>query len=171
MLENFLSTMVIKDPDMLIAWFGNFADIPKLLQRACALGLNPLVISPIGKIKGVKANKNGYKYTMGDKGYSQIEQPIGGRITLNLDLAFERQWNDSQRGTLPSLSLDYIGQTVLGKNKLVSEKFPDSNEFYRRAWLEDTETYLKYAFIDVELMVEIDETNFAVKRFYLYKDY
>lgn len=161
MLDHFMRTMIIKDPDMLIAWFGNFADIPKLLQRACALGLNPLVISPIGKIKGVKANKNGYKYTMGDKGYSQIEQPIGGRITLNLDLAFERQWNDSQRGTLPSLSLDYIGQTVLGKNKLVSEKFPDSNEFYRRAWLEDSLTYLDYALVDVELMVEIDETNFC----------
>ena len=41
MLENFMTTMVVKDPDMLIAWFGNFADVPKLLERACALGLNP----------------------------------------------------------------------------------------------------------------------------------
>mgnify|MGYP003153121395 FL=1 len=85
-----------------------------------------------------------------EKGFSQIEQPIGGRITLNLDMAFERQWNDSQRGTLPSLSLDYVSEEVLGKNKLVSEKFPDPNEFYRRAWLEDTETYLEYAVRDVE---------------------
>ena len=161
MIQNFMTSMVTKDPDMLIAWFGNFADIPKLLERACALGLNPLMISPIGKIKGVKPKKNGFKFTLSEKGFSQIEQPIGGRITLNLDLAFERQWNDSQRGTLPSLSLDYIGQTVLGKNKLVSEKFPDSNEFYRRAWLEDTQTYLDYALVDVELMVEIDETNFC----------
>ena len=30
MLENFMTTMVVKDPDMLIAWFGHFADIPKL---------------------------------------------------------------------------------------------------------------------------------------------
>ena len=33
MLENFMTTMVVKDPDMLIAWFGHFADIPKLLER------------------------------------------------------------------------------------------------------------------------------------------
>ena len=80
---------------------------------------------------------------------------------MNLELAFERQWNDSQRGTLPSLSLNYIPETILGRNKLESEKFPDPNESYRRSWLEDTETYLKYAIIDVELMVEIDETNFC----------
>jgi len=162
MLENFMTTMVVKDPDMLIAWFGNFADVPKLLERACAVGLNPLIMSPIGSIKGVKNTKrDGYQFMYHEKGFSQIEQPIGGRITLNLDMAFERQWNDSQRGTLPSLSLDYVSEEVLGKNKLVSEKFPDPNEFYRRAWLEDTQTYLEYALLDVKLMVEIDESNYC----------
>ena len=161
MIESFMRTMIVKDPDMLIAWFGHFADIPKLLERACAVGLNPSIISPTGFVKGIKKIKDGYEFKYAEKGFSPIEQPINGRITLSLDLAFERQWNDSQRGTLPSMSLDYISQEVLGKKKLVSEKFPDPNEFYRRAWLEDTETYLKYAVVDVELMVEIDETNFC----------
>ena len=161
MLEDFMRTMIVKDPDMLIAWFGNFADIPKLLERACAVGLNPLVMSPIGTIKGVRKVKDGFTFAYAENGFSPIEQPIGGRITLNLDLAFERQWNDSQRGTLPSMSLDYIGETVLNEKKLVSEKFPDTNEFYRRAWLEDTQTYLDYAIKDVELIVKIDETNYC----------
>jgi len=161
MIEDFLTTMIVKDPDMLIAWFGHFADLPKLFERACAVGLDPSIISPIGYVKGVSKTKDGFSFKYAEKGFSPIEQPIGGRITLSLDLAFERQWNDSQRGTLPSLSLDYIGESVLNKNKLVSERFPDSNEFYRRAWLEDTETYLKYALRDVELMVEIDEKNFC----------
>jgi len=161
MIESFMTTMIVKDPDMLIAWFGNFADIPKLLERACAVGLNPLVMSPIGTIKGVRKVKNGFTFAYAENGFSPIEQPIGGRITLNLDLAFERQWNDSQRGTLPSMSLDYIGETVLNEKKLVSEKFPDTNEFYRRAWLEDTQTYLDYAIKDVELIVKIDETNYC----------
>ena len=161
MIESFIRVMVNKDPDMLIAWFGNFADIPKLLERCCALGINPMLMSPINRIEGVKKTPNGLVFTKGETGFSPVQQPIGGRITLNLDLAFERQWNDSQRGTLPSMSLNYISEEVLGKNKLVSEKFPDPNEFYRRAWLEDTETYLKYALVDVELMVEIDETNFC----------
>ena len=43
----------------------------------------------------------------------------------------------------------------------MSEKFPDTNEFYRRAWLEDTQTYLDYAIKDVELIVKIDETNYC----------
>ena len=161
MIESFMTTMVVKDPDMLIAWFGNFADIPKLLERACALGLNPLIMSPIGSIKGIRKSKDNFKFLYYENGFSPVEQPIGGRLTLSLDMAFERQWNDSQRGTLPSLALDYIAEEVLGKNKLVSEKFPDPNEFYMRGWLEDTETYLKYALIDVELMVEIDETNYC----------
>ena len=161
MIENFMTTMVVKDPDMLIAWFGNFADVPKLLNRACILGLNPCVMSPIGSIKGVKKVKEGYSFAYAEKGFTPIEQPIGGRITLSLEVAFERQWNDSQRGTLPSLSLDYIGNMVLNKKKLVSEKFPDTNEFYRKAWLEDTETYLSYAIKDVELIVELDETNYC----------
>ena len=161
MIQSFMTTMVVKDPDMLIAWFGNFADVPKLLDRACALGLNPNIMSPIGTIKGVKKTKKGYSFAYADKGFSPIEQPIGGRITLDLDLAFERQWNDSQRGTLPSLALDYIGQIALNKKKLVSEKFSDTNEFYRRGWLEDTETYLEYALKDVELIVELDEKNYC----------
>jgi DNA polymerase elongation subunit (family B) len=161
MLENFMLTLQDKNPDMLISWFGNFADVPKLLERACALGLNPLVISPVSQVKGVVSTKNGYKFLYGENGFGSIEQPIKGRITLNLDMAFERQWNDSQRGTLPSLSLDYVSELVLNRKKLVSEKFPDPNEFYRRAWLEDTETYLKYALVDVELMVELDELNYC----------
>ena len=161
MLESFMNTMVQKNPDMMIAWFGNFADIPKLLERVCALGLDPTLMSPIKRIEGVRKASKGFEYIKGDEGFSAIAQPIGGRITLNLDHAFERQWNDSQRGTLPSLALDYIGEMVLGKQKLVSEKFPDPNEFYRRAWLEDTQTYLEYALRDVELMVEIDEKNFC----------
>ena len=161
MIDNFMTTMVVKDPDMLISWFGNFADVPKLLDRACALGLNPNIMSPIGTIKGVKKTKKGYSFAYAEKGFSQIEQPIGGRITLNLDLAFEQQWRSSQRGTLPSLALDYIGQIALNKKKLVSEKFSDTNEFYRRGWLEDTETYLEYALKDVELIVELDEKNYC----------
>jgi len=160
MLEVFMGYMMIKDPDMLIAWFGLKFDLPKLLDRACALGLNPLIMSPYHKIDGVKQLKKGCSFKRQD-GYSPIEQPIGGRLTLNLDLAFERQWNDSQRGTLPSLSLDYVSKILFDEGKVMETKFEDPNEFYRRAWLEDTEAYLNYALVDVELLVKIDESNYC----------
>ena len=161
MIESFIRVMVEKDPDMLIAWFGLKFDLPKLLERCCALGINPMLMSPINRIEGVKKAGNGFVFSKGESGFSPIQQPLGGRITLNLDLAFERQWNDSQRGTLPSMSLEYVSQTLFGEGKSKETKFKDPNEFYRRGWLEDTEAYLKYALIDVELLVRIDETNFC----------
>ena len=161
MIESFINVMIDKDPDMLIAWFGLKFDLPKLLERCCALGINPMRMSPINRIEGVKKTGNGFAFSKGESGFSPIQQPLGGRITLNLDLAFERQWNDSQRGTLPSMSLEYVSQTLFGEGKSKETKFTDPNEFYRRGWLEDTEAYLKYALIDVELLVRIDETNFC----------
>ena len=160
MIESFIKTMDTKDPDMLIAWFGNFADLPKLLERCCALDIDPLEMSPAYHVKGIKKTKTGFSFTK-KNGFSKIEQPIVGRITLNLDLAFERQWNDSQRGTLPSLSLDYVSKTLFGEGKQMNTKFEDPNEFYRRAWLEDTQAYLQYALVDVELLVKIDEKNYC----------
>ena len=160
-IESFISFMTEKDPDMLISWFGNFADVPMLLKRCCALGINPLMLSPIARVEGVKRTSKGFEYTKGDEGFSSIQQPIGGRITLNLDHAFERQWNDSQRGTLPSLALDYVSSLLFGEGKSKETKFSDPNEFYRRAWLEDTLNYLSYALQDVKLLVKIDETNFC----------
>ena len=161
MIESFIKTMTEKDPDMLISWFGYFADVPMLLKRCCALEINPLMLSPIARVEGVKRTSKGFEYTKGDEGFSSIQQPIGGRITLNLDHAFERQWNDSQRGTLPSLALDYVSSLLFGEGKSKKTKFADPNEFYRRAWLEDTKNYLDYALQDVKLLVKIDETNFC----------
>ena len=160
MLESFIDTMIDKDPDMLIAWFGLKFDLPKLLERCEALQIDARAMSPIHEIKGFYVKNDEFIFKHKD-GYSPISQPIGGRITLNLDLAFERQWNDSQRGTLPSLSLEYISQTLFGEGKVKHGKFEDPNEFYRRGWLEDTEIYLEYAVQDVELLRKIDETNFT----------
>jgi len=160
MINGFLFLMVNHDPDMLIAWFGLKFDLPKLLERCVVHDIDARKISPIGEIKGF-TKSNGYHFAYAEKGYSPIEQPIGGRITLNLDLAFERQWNDSQRGTLPSLSLEYVSQTLFGEGKHAETKFEDPNEFYRRAWLEDSVAYFQYALQDVELLRKIDETNFT----------
>jgi len=140
MIESFINTMIFQDPDMLIAWFGLKFDLPKLLERCCALDIDPFRMSPISRIEGVKKTLKGFSFNI-KNGYSPTQQPLGGRITLNLDLAFERQWNDAQRGTLPSLSLEYVSQTLFGEGKLEGSKF-DSDEFYSRGWLEDSQIYL-----------------------------
>ena len=163
MLIYFMGQINDKDPDMLIAWFGSKFDLPKLIERIHANGLDPRKLSPYNNVKGVyfDTNEGGLKLSKAVNNYSPIEQPIKGRLILNLDLAFERQWNDAQRGTLPSLALDYVSEFVLGEKKLVSEKFPDKNDFFQKGWLEDTETYLDYAKKDVDLIVRLDEENYT----------
>jgi DNA polymerase I len=160
MLIRFIRDLNNQDPDMLISWFGSKFDLPKLIERLHVNGIDPRKLSPYNDVKGVYWN-DGVKLSKQAKGYSPIDQPIRGRLILNLDLAFERQWNDAQRGTLPSLALDYIAELVLGEKKLVSEKFPDKNEFFQRAWLEDTEIYLQYALKDTDLLKRIDEENYT----------
>tara|TARA_B100001250_G_scaffold414588_1_gene454204 strand:- start:1681 stop:3348 length:1668 start_codon:yes stop_codon:yes gene_type:complete len=159
MLRSFVSWLDRCDPDMMISWFGSKFDLPKLIERLHANGLDPRKLSPYGDVDGVYYNE-GLKLSRKVQNYSPIAQPIRGRILLNLDLAFERQWNDAQKGTLPSLALDYVAETVLGEKKMVSEKFPDKNEFFAKAWLEDSQTYMDYAKKDVELIARIDEENY-----------
>jgi len=160
MLVDFICILNEEDPDMMISWFGSKFDLPKLIERLHANGIDPRNLSPYNDVKGVYFS-DGIKLSKNVNSYSPIEQPVRGRILLNLDLAFERQWNDAQRGTLPSLALDYVADTVLGEKKLVSEKFPDKNEFFEKGWLEDTSHYLQYALKDVELLRRIDEENYT----------
>ncbi len=160
MLKEFLESIECEDPDMLISWFGSKFDLPKLIERLHVNGLDARRLSPVNDVKGVYWN-DGLKLSKAADEYSPIDQPIRGRICLNLDLAFERQWNDAQRGLLPSMALDYVAEVALGEKKLVSEKFPDKNEFFQRGWLEDTDTYIKYARIDVELIKRLDEENYT----------
>ena len=166
MLQRFLRDVVHTDPDMLISWFGWKFDLPKLITRLLHHNLDAQLLSPCDEVTGVYWDSKSKKIVINKNkvnNYSPVYQPIKGRICVPLDMAFERQWLDSQRGTLPSMALDYISETVLGKKKLVSEKFPDKNEFFARAWLEDEETYLLYAKIDVELLVELDNTNYITE--------
>ena len=58
------------------------------------------------------------------------------------------------------MALDYVSEIVLGEKKLVSEKFPDKNEFFARGWLEDSFTYLNYALRDTELLKKLDDVNY-----------
>ena len=165
-LERFILMITEKDPDMLISWFGWKFDVPKLIERLDANGIDPRLLSPVQELTGVEWSISQGSRILKKKqieNYSPIAQPIKGRICVPLDLAFERQWNDAQKGTLPSLSLDYVSEYVLGEKKLVSEKFPDKNEFFRRGWQEDTETYLDYALKDVELIKRIDDENFTTE--------
>ena len=151
-LEEFVKDIQEQDPDMLIAWWGLRSDVPKLIERLFANKIDPRKLSPYKEVKNVGFNSLGKI-----NNFSPIEQPIKGRLCLNLDLAFERQWMDSQRGTLPSASLDYCASVSVGETKKKDSKFTDRNEFFMKAWEEDTQNYLEYCMQDAELLYKIDE--------------
>tara|TARA_R110002020_G_scaffold106867_1_gene248431 strand:- start:276 stop:1952 length:1677 start_codon:yes stop_codon:yes gene_type:complete len=164
MLLNFILFLNACNPDMLISWFGWKFDLPKLLQRLVYNKIDARLLSPVAQVTGISIKNN--IPSINNKrveSSSAVSQPIKGRICFALDLAFERQWNDAQKGTLPSLALDYISETVLGDKKLISDKFPDKNEFFKRGWLEDTETYFDYAIKDTDLLVRIDNENYTTE--------
>ncbi len=160
MLYAFIRLMQEQDPDMIIGWYLLGFDIPKVISRMCELNINPTLMSPYGEIKNVSRRYAGGEpvgWNLKVENYHNSGQPIKGRLTFCLMDRFERLWTDSQMGTLPSLKLDDCSKLVLENDgKVVSAKFQD-NEFYERAWLEDTDTYLEYARIDVKLCVDIDE--------------
>ena len=151
MLEEFVKDIQEQDPDMLVAWWGLKSDVPQIIKRLFINGIDPRKLSPYKEVKNVDFNN------LGNLDYSDIEQPIKGRLCLNLDLAFERQWNDSQRGTLPSASLDYCASVSVGETKKKDSKFTDRNEFFMKAWEGDTVNYLEYCLQDAELLHKIDE--------------
>jgi len=155
MLADFMSFILEKDPDMLISWFGWKFDLPKLLERITAHNMDARLLSPFNEVDGISWRKGEFLFS--EQNTSAISQPIKGRITVPLDMVFERKWNDAQLGTLPSMALDYVSETILGEKKLVSDKFPDKDEFFARGWLEDTQTYCDYAVVDVKLLVDIDK--------------
>ena len=153
MLEAFVSYMERKDPDMIIGWYVLGFDIPKIIERLLANEINPQKLSPHREVRGVSHNR------IYNINYTNTSQPIKGRITYCLMTRFERLWLDSQRGTLPSLKLDYCSKRLLGEDagkKRTNAKFTD-DDFFRRSWLEDTEVFLEYNRVDVELMVRMDD--------------
>tara|TARA_R110000744_G_scaffold375_3_gene1413 strand:+ start:14148 stop:16490 length:2343 start_codon:yes stop_codon:yes gene_type:complete len=157
MLATFAEDLGNSSVDMLIGWYILGADIPQIIKRMEANGLNPNTLSPYGEVKGV--NRVGMVFGTVDN-YATVAQPIKGITTLNLDFAFERQWADEQQGDLPSTALDFVSNLLFDEGKQVSERFPDPEDFYRRAWLEDTECYLSYLKKDVELTARIDESRY-----------
>lgn len=125
MLKAFVEFVEDKDPDMIIGWYILGFDIPTIIKRLVKNDINPRRLSPYNEVKGVTHNK------VNNVNYNNYSQPIKGRITYCLMSRFERLWIDSQKGTLPSLSLDYCSRRLLGEDigKEKSNAKFDDDEF------------------------------------------
>ena len=137
LLQHFVAHMIKHDPDIITGWYLVGADIKQIAQRMEACGLDPKSLSPYRSHK--------YKYKWTEKRW---EQPIPGRICLDLMIGFKKLWV-LKNGQLPGQSLDAVAEHCLGDRKV---PLADGHDTY----YSDIGTYLDYNRQDVDLMPRLD---------------
>jgi len=134
LLKSLVSYIRSNDPDMLIGWALQWADIRMLADRLKYHDIDPSVLSPLRK----------HKYR-----YQNHSQPIPGLICFDLMTNFVKLWT-MKNGQLPSEKLDDVAWEALRKRKA---ELPDGHNTYYT----DLQKYVEYNKLDVELLVELDE--------------
>ena len=133
LLKAFAKHLRRLDPDMIIGWALQWADIKQIAQRMKACGLNPGDLSPYKQ----------HRYE-----YMDWDQPIPGVACLDLKTAFEKLWV-LKNGQMDSKRLDDVAWLALQERKV---ELPDGHDTYYT----DIGTYLDYNLRDVELMPRLD---------------
>ena len=135
MLEMLLAYIQTKDPDILTGWnFTNF-DVPYLIDRMRALGIDPSPLSRDGMVK----NKAGH--------FSPAM--IKGRVLFDLLYGYKKM----QPTQKESYRLDWIAEDELGETK---HHYTGS---LGNLWENDPDELIRYNRKDVELCVEIERKN------------
>ena len=137
LLQHFVAHMIKHDPDILAGWYLVGADIKQIAQRMEACGLDPKSLSPY------RSHKHKYQWTE-----KRWEQPIPGRICLDLMIGFKKLWV-LKNGQLPGQSLDAVAEHCLGDRKIPLANGHDT-------YYSDIGTYLDYNRQDVDLMPRLD---------------
>lgn len=133
LLEHFVAHLNRLDPDIIVGWALQWADIQQIIKRMRACGLDPATLSPTRRIR----------YDFGD-----WDQPIGGRACLDLMTGFEKLWV-LKNGQLASKGLGYVAEAALGETKV---DLPDGHDTF----FTDVGTYLDYNRQDVALLPRLD---------------
>ena len=148
MLEGFLDYLRERDPDMLIAHAGAWADLPKLYDR-----LGPLRddMSPIGTFLPPKKNGEGYKTTA---------QPIKGRLVFDTAAqwtegsGFEGVWQKSGKGKAQQRKLAWFAEALDLGHKLTDE-IEGMTVF--NGWSDYYDDFVDYCLVDTTLLRDIDD--------------
>ena len=142
LLAKFLEIFREIDPDILIGYNSDYFDIPYLYYRMCKVLDEDWArhLSPIGRVNTRKPHP---QY----KGKTFQEVKIIGVESLDyMRLHQKYSWTDE-----PSWKLDAIGEKYAGMNKIEYEGSLD------RLFEEDINKFIQYNFVDVEILVKLDE--------------
>lgn len=151
MLDGFMAFLRERDPDMLIAHAGHWADLPKLYDRLHT----PQDMSPLGVFYPPKSGV-GYANFKGNP----TTQPIKGRLCFDTAApwtsgsGFEGVWQKSGRGQAESRKLDWWAQE-LGLGAKLTNTIEGMTVF--NGWSEYYDDFVDYCLVDTTLLRDCDE--------------
>jgi len=151
MLDGFMGFMRERDPDMLIAHAGHWADLPKLYNRLHT----PQDMSPLGIMYPPKPG-TGYQNIMGNP----TTQPIKGRLCFDTAApwtsgsGFEGVWQKSGRGQAESRKLDWFAKALGFEGKLTNDI---EGMTVHNGWAEYYDDFVDYCLVDTTLLRDCDE--------------
>jgi len=144
MLQHFAQHMKECDPDVITGWNVVNADCRVLIERMNKCGLDPKTLCG--------GSSSIIRYDFGD-----WQQPIGGRLVIDLMLAVSHLWQ-IKNGALPNKKLDTVAEIILKDRKLPLKNGHDT-------YFSDFETYVDYNIQDVELLPRLDKALNAINHY------
>jgi len=134
-LLSFIFLVNTHNIDVLSGWWSSGYDMPYIINRCKNLGIDFTCLSPVNDVQIYQ--KKGFWRTF-IKGLDHVDM-----LEAVKDLGFK----------FPNWKLDTVAKSVLKSEDLEKE-----TEYTWRDWIDNYEGFIKYAFKDVEIMKEIEES-------------
>ncbi len=138
MLNDFMTYFFEESPDIISAWNLKNFDLKYIINRCERLNID---VSRFSKTRDVWA-----RTIKGEKSHKTV-----GTVQLDLLDGYKLWRKYGNMPLLASYSLDFVAETVLGKNKL------DHGKSMAYLWKNDVKTLIEYNKWDVELLDLIDK--------------
>jgi DNA polymerase elongation subunit (family B) len=140
LVHQFLQCWKILDLDIVTGWNIEFFDIPYLVNRINALGMNPKKLSPWGMLDEREVEFRGKK--------NQSFTPVGISV-----LDYYQLYRKFSFGNQESYKLDYISQVELGEKKLDYSEYGSLLELYKN----NHQKFIEYNILDCLLVEKLDD--------------
>ena len=140
LVHQFLQCWKVLDLDIVTGWNIEFFDIPYLVNRINALGMNPKKLSPWGMLDEREVEFRGKK--------NQSFTPVGISV-----LDYYQLYRKFSFGNQESYKLDYISQVELGEKKLDYSEYGSLLELYKN----NHQKFIEYNILDCLLVEKLDD--------------
>ena len=140
LVHQFLQCWKVLDLDIVTGWNIEFFDIPYLVNRINALGMNPKKLSPWGILDEREVEFRGKK--------NQSFSPVGISV-----LDYYQLYRKFSFGNQESYKLDYISQVELGEKKLDYSEYGSLLELYKN----NHQKFIEYNILDCLLVEKLDD--------------